>query len=176
MGNFENTKKSQKIYAEDGGELLRYSLSYPTFSESTHGIKKINEFYRTIAEKCEGFCVRELRAFCERRRLESSIYTPLFYKLDCRVAFDNDECVSIVIQAVLKNIGASCVLGEYSTVHTFSKHDGLIMTQAQIIKKYMPEVKNPKKYIKKNKGALFRPSENGIIHFTRSETLLSDNI
>ena len=43
MGNFENTKKSQKIYAEDGGELLRYSLSYPTFSEDTHGIKKINE-------------------------------------------------------------------------------------------------------------------------------------
>ena len=176
MSNFVNIKKSQKIYADDGGELLRYSLLYPFFSEDTKGIKKINEFYGTIAEKCERFCNGELRSFCERRRSDESIYTPLFYKLESTVVFDSEECVSIMIHAAQKKLGASSVIGEYSTVHTFSKQDGLMVTQAQIIKKYMPEIKNPKKYIKNANGAIIYPSVNGTVHFTKAERFLTDNI
>ena len=176
MSNFEILKKAQKIYADDKGELMRYSLLYPVFSQETQGIKKINEFYGTIAERCEDFCVRELRSFCEKKRSEGSIYAPLFYKLECRVVFDSEECVCIAIHAALKKLGTSALIGEYSTAHTFSKHDGLMLTQVQIIKKYMPEVKNPKKYIKNAKGAVLCPSVNGVIHFTKAEMLLTDNI
>ena len=162
MSDYEILKKSQKIYSADGGELLRYSLLFPKLSGEGNGIEKINEFFRTTAEKCEGFCIGELSSYCEVKRREERAYRPYSYRLACTVGYDDGECVSILISASLKRLGETGSVGQYSTAHIFDKRDGLLLPPELILKKYAPEIKNPRKYIRQNKLRDIRISEAGV--------------
>ncbi len=168
MSDYEILKKSQKIYADDGGELLRYSLLYPELvaeeseTEKIEKIEKINEFYRAIAERCERFCTDELSSYCETKRREERAYRPYSYRLACTVGYEDGECVSILISASLKRLGETGSVGEYSSAHLFSRSDGLLLPPELILKKYAPEIKNPKKYIRKNKLTSLCITEKGV--------------
>lgn len=144
-------KITKKLCASDGGELLRYSLSYPEIIGEQGGIKKINDFYRTIREGCESFCIGELSAFCEKKRAECGIYRPYSYRLGCAVSFEDENIVSVIMSASLKRQGDTCFVGEYTSAQVFSKSDGMLIPPSLILKKYAPEIKSPKKYIRKNK-------------------------
>lgn len=147
----EYVKITKKLHAGDGGELLRYSLTYPEFSGNSDGIKKINDFYKTIREGCEDFCMGELPAFCETKRAEDGIYRPYSYRLGCAVSFEDENIVSVIMSASLKRQGDACFVGEYTSAQVFSKSDGLLIPPSLILKKYAPDIKHPKKYIRKNK-------------------------
>ena len=163
MSCYEISKRSQKIYAADGGELLRYSLHFPVFSDEDKGIEKINEFYRTVAEKCEEFCTGELHEYCEAKRREEKAYRPYSYRLVCSVEREDDECISVLISASLKRLGESGYVGRYSSAHNFDKRNGILMPPELILKKYAPEIKNPRKYIRQNKLSAIRLSEKGVL-------------
>ena len=158
----EYIKCSGHLFADDGGELGRYSISYPQFIGEQESIKKINEFYTTLAAKCESFCKGDLRGFCERDLREGDHYKPYSYRLSCAVSFEDEECVSVIVSASLKRIGEMGFIGEYTSAQVFSRSDGLLLPPTLILKKYAPEIKNPKKYARKNKISSRCLTERGV--------------
>ena len=153
----------KRLYAEDGGELLRYSITFPTLDGKQDETKKINEFYATVAKHCESFCHGELLAFCKENRRGEGLYRPYSYRLDCTVSLEDGECVAVMLSASLKRLGESTLVGEYTAAQVFSKADGLLLPPALILKKYAPEIKNLKKYIRKNKLVSLCPTEQGVV-------------
>jgi len=166
-------KINQKIYDGDGGELMRYSLSYPVIEESGEGIAKINEFFRKITLGGEEFCADKLSLICKEQRSETpQTYTPYSYRLSCTVGFEDDSAVSVLISASLKRLGGGGTVGSFETAKVFDKSDGLMLPPIDIIKKYAPDITHPRKYIRKNKLSSVCLCERGVMAMKSGQWIL----